>query len=54
MMSFIIHTRDGQRQPVATPSLLAACIAMALMPAMSFAAPTSEETLLVDGSSQSG
>jgi hypothetical protein len=40
MMSFIHHTRDGQRQPVATPSLLAACIAMALMPAVSFAAST--------------
>lgn len=49
MMSFINHTRDGQRQPAATPSLLAACIAMALMPTVTFAAPT-EETVIVDGS----
>ncbi len=53
MMSFINHTRDGQRQPVATPSLLAACIAMALTPTVGFAAPN-EETLVVDGTSQSG
>jgi outer membrane receptor for ferric coprogen and ferric-rhodotorulic acid len=50
IMSFINHTRDGQRQPAATPSLLAACIAMALMPTISFAA-TSEDTVIVDGSS---
>ena len=49
-MSFNHHTRDGQRQPVATPSLLAACIAMALMPAVSFAASTDEDTVVVDGS----
>jgi len=49
IMSFIHHTRDGQRQPATTPSLLAACIAMALMPTVSFAA-TSEETVIVDGS----
>ena len=52
MMSFINHSRDGQRQPAATPTLLAACIAMALMPTASFAAPT-EDTVIVDGS-QSG
>lgn len=51
-MSFINRTRDGQRQPVAKPSLLAACIAFALIPATSFAAPT-EDTVIVDGSSQS-
>ena len=50
IMSFNHHTRDGQRQPVATPSLLAACIAMALMPAVSFAASTDEDTVVVDGS----
>jgi outer membrane receptor for ferric coprogen and ferric-rhodotorulic acid len=50
MMSFINHTRDGQRQPATTPSLLAACIAMALMPTVSFAATTStEDTVVVDG-----
>lgn len=48
-MSFITHTRDGQRQPVATPSLLAACIAMALMPTVSFAASTTEDTVVVEG-----
>lgn len=49
MMSFINHTRDGQRQPVATPSLLAACIAMALTPTVSFAATADEDTVVVDG-----
>ena len=49
MMSFINHTRDGQRQPAATPSLLAACIAMALTPTTAFAASTAEDTVVVDG-----
>ncbi len=49
MMSFINHTRDGQRQPAATPSLLAACIAMALTPTAAFAASTTEDTVVVDG-----
>src|SRR5690606_4965617 len=49
MMSFINHTRDGQPQPAATPSLLAACIAMALMPAVSFAASATEDTVVVAG-----
>ncbi|STQ12649.1 TonB-dependent siderophore receptor [Enterobacter cloacae] len=49
MMSFINHTRDGQPQPAATPSLLAACIAMALMPAVSFAASATEDTVVVEG-----
>ena len=48
-MSFIYHTRDGQPQPAATPSLLAACIAMALMPAVSFAASATEDTVVVEG-----
>ena len=48
-MSFINHTRDGQRQPAATPSLLAACIAMALTPTAAFAASTTEDTVVVDG-----
>ena len=52
MMSFTIQSREGQSRSVATPSLLAACIAMALMPATAFAAPT-EDTVIVDGSSQS-
>ncbi|MBW9400933.1 ferric-rhodotorulic acid/ferric-coprogen receptor FhuE [Leclercia sp. EC_58] len=51
-MSFTIQSREGQSRSVATPSLLAACIAMALMPATAFAAPT-EDTVIVDGSSQS-
>ncbi|ENT4823046.1 TPA: ferric-rhodotorulic acid/ferric-coprogen receptor FhuE [Citrobacter farmeri] len=49
-MSLTTHNRDEHRQAVATPSLLAACIAMALMPSMSFAATTPEETVIVDGS----
>lgn len=49
MMSFINHTRDGQHQPAATPSLLAACIAMALTPTAAFAASTTEDTVVVDG-----
>ena len=49
-MSFTTHNRDEQRQAGATPSLLAACIAMALMPSISFAATTPEETVIVDGS----
>ncbi|MED5738220.1 hypothetical protein, partial [Enterobacter ludwigii] len=48
-MSFNTHTRDGQRQTVATPSLLAAWIAMALMPTVSFAASTTEDTVVVEG-----
>ncbi len=50
LMSFITHNRDEHCQSVATPSLLAACIAMALMPSMSFAATTAEETVIIDGS----
>ena len=49
-MSFTTHNKDEQCQAGATPSLLAACIAMALMPSMSFAATTPEETVIVDGS----
>lgn len=47
-----IHSRDGQ-QPVATaPSMLAVCIAFALMPTASFAAANSvEDTLVVEGAS---
>ena len=52
MMSFTIQSREGQSRSVATPSLLAACIAMALMPTTAFAAST-EDTVIVDGSSQS-
>lgn len=50
LMSLTTHNRDEHCQAVATPSLLAACIAMALMPSMSFAATTPEETVIVDGS----
>lgn len=49
-MSFTTHNKDEQCQAGAAPSLLAACIAMALMPSMSFAATTPEETVIVDGS----
>lgn len=51
-MSFTTHTQDEQRQPAAVPTLLAACIAMALMPSTSFAATTTEETIIVDSASQ--
>ncbi|SQB02741.1 ferric-rhodotorulic acid outer membrane transporter [Citrobacter koseri] len=51
-MSFTTHTQDEQRQPAAVPTLLAACIAMALMPSTSFAATTTEETIVVDSASQ--
>lgn len=52
-MSFTVHARTGQRLPVTGPSLLAACIAMAFMPSISFAAPATEDTVIVDGSTQS-
>ena len=52
-MSFTVHARTGQRLPATGPSLLAACIAMAFMPSISFAAPATEDTVIVDGSTQS-
>lgn len=51
-MSFTTRNRDEQLQPVVTPSLLAACIALALIPGTSIAAPA-EETVIVDGSATS-
>lgn len=51
-MSFTTRNRDEQLQPAVTPSLLAACIALALIPGTSIAAPA-EETVIVDGSATS-
>lgn len=50
-MSFTVHARTGQRLPVTGPSLLAACIAMALLPSAAFAAETatSDDTVIVEG-----
>lgn len=44
-MTFIQYRRDKYRQPAATPSLLAMCIAAAFMPAVSAA----EDTVIVEG-----
>ena len=41
--------RDNQHQAAATPSLLAACIALALFPSATLAVPTAEETVIVEG-----
>jgi len=51
MMSFTIHTRNGQRPPATNPSLLAVCIAFALTPAATLAAEANatEDTVVVDG-----
>ncbi|XTZ36888.1 ferric-rhodotorulic acid/ferric-coprogen receptor FhuE [Salmonella enterica] len=51
-MSFIHHSRDGERTVAATPSLLAVCIAFALTPAAALAAEATnnaEDTVVVDG-----
>ncbi|MEN0584518.1 MULTISPECIES: ferric-rhodotorulic acid/ferric-coprogen receptor FhuE [unclassified Kosakonia] len=55
-MSFTHHARDEVRPLAATPSLLAACIAMALVPSAAFAAEiaaASEDTVVVDGAALS-
>lgn len=50
-MSLTIHTRDGQRAPASKISLLASCIAFALLPSTSLAETTqSEETMVVEHS----
>ncbi|RPH23607.1 ferric-rhodotorulic acid/ferric-coprogen receptor FhuE [Buttiauxella warmboldiae] len=50
-MSLTVHSRDGLRAPASTISLLASCIAFALMPATAFSATQkAEETLVVEGS----
>ncbi len=50
-MSLTVHTRDGQRAPASSVSLLASCIAFALLPATAFsAAQNSEETMVVESS----
>lgn len=41
--------RDNQHQTTSKPSLLAACIALALLPSAAFAAPATEETVIVEG-----
>lgn len=51
-MSFTVHARTGQRLPATGPSLLAACIAFALMPSAAFAAETTtstDDTVIVEG-----
>ncbi|SEL39085.1 outer-membrane receptor for ferric coprogen and ferric-rhodotorulic acid [Kosakonia sacchari] len=51
-MSFTQHTRDGARSNAAAPSLLAACIALALAPSAAFAAETAanaDDTVVVEG-----
>lgn len=40
--------RDNQHQTTSKPSLLAACIALALLPSAAFAAPATEETVIVE------
>ncbi|XPE46902.1 FhuE receptor [Shigella flexneri] len=42
--------RDNQYQVITKPSLLAGCIALALLPSAAFAAPATEETVIVEGS----
>ncbi|EPF3741075.1 hypothetical protein ACSR6S_001876, partial [Shigella boydii] len=42
--------RDNQHQAITKPSLLAGCIALALLPSAAFAAPATEETVIVEGS----
>lgn len=50
-MSLTVHTRDGQRAPDSSVSLLASCIAFALLPATAFSATqNSEETMVVESS----
>ncbi|HGV2964640.1 TPA: hypothetical protein ACNCIK_002841, partial [Escherichia coli] len=39
--------RDNQYQASTKPSLLAGCIALALLPSAAFAAPATEETVIV-------
>ena len=48
-MSFTTLNGNIQRQPGLAPSLLAACITLALLPSTSLAAPA-EETVIVEGS----
>ncbi|WBU47658.1 ferric-rhodotorulic acid/ferric-coprogen receptor FhuE [Kosakonia pseudosacchari] len=55
-MSFTHHARGEARPLAATPSLLAACVAIALVPSATFAADTaagSEDTVVVDGAALS-
>ena len=49
MLSTQFH-RDNPHQAVTKPSLLTACIALALFPSAAFAAPTTEETVIVESS----
>ncbi|EPU7121545.1 hypothetical protein ACVY3V_003769, partial [Shigella flexneri] len=42
--------RDNQYQAITKPSLLAGCIALALLPSAAFAASATEETVIVEGS----
>ncbi|MEW7311410.1 ferric-rhodotorulic acid/ferric-coprogen receptor FhuE [Buttiauxella gaviniae] len=50
-MSLTISTRDGQRTPACAISMLASCIAFALMPSAAFSATqNTEETMVVENS----
>ena len=50
-MSLTISTRDGQHTPVSAISVLASCIAFALMPSTAFSATqNAEETMVVENS----
>lgn len=49
-MSFTTHAQEEQRKFACAPSLLAMSIAFALVPATSFAATGTEDTVVVDGS----
>jgi outer membrane receptor for ferric coprogen and ferric-rhodotorulic acid len=50
-MSLTISTRDGQRTPASAISMLASCIAFALLPSTAFSATqNAEETLVVENS----
>lgn len=40
--------RDNQYQAITKPSLLAGCIVLALLPSAAFAAPATEETVIVE------
>lgn len=44
--------RDNQHQAIIKPSLLAGCIALALLPSAAFAAPVTEETVIVEAQPQ--
>ena len=52
-MSFTTLNGNVQRQPGLAPSVLAACITLALLPSTGLAAPA-EETVIVEGYQNNG